>query len=106
MGIEATFVSRTSQAGKLTYKELSPQIITENLLIINASPVGTFPHTDECPEISYDFITPKHVLYDLVYNPAETLFLKKGREKGAIGINGEAMLIGQAEEAWRIWTTE
>jgi len=103
LGIETTFVSRTPKAGRLTYNELSETVLNDNLLIINASPVGTFPHSNECPAIPYQFITDKHLLFDAVYNPAETLFLKKGWERGAKGLNGESMLVGQAEAAWVIW---
>ncbi|MDD3321600.1 MAG: shikimate dehydrogenase [Paludibacter sp.] len=103
LGIETTFVTRNEKPGMLTYQQLNEKILSNNLLIINASPVGTFPHSDECPNIPYNFLTDKHFLFDVVYNPAETIFLKKGKEKGAKGLNGEAMLIGQALAAWKIW---
>lgn len=103
LGIETTFVSRTPKPGMLTYTQLTPEIMVDHLIIVNASPVGTFPHADECPDIPYPFITPKHLLFDVVYNPAETLFLRKGKQQGAQGLNGEGMLIGQAEAAWGIW---
>jgi len=103
LGIETLFVSRSSGDGKITYADLTEDILSEYLLIVNASPVGTFPHSNECPDIPYDFINENHLLYDVVYNPAETLFMKKGREHGAVVLNGEAMLIGQAEAAWEIW---
>jgi len=103
LNIETTFVSRTASPGKLTYQELNQVIIKENYLIVNASPVGTFPHSDACPEIPYQFLTEKHILSDVVYNPSETLFMKKGKEQGAQVFNGEGMLIGQAKAAWKIW---
>jgi len=103
LGIETTFVSRTAKDNMLTYEQLSEQILDDYLVIVNASPVGTFPHSDECPAIPYQFITDKHLLFDVVYNPAETLFVKKGKEQGAQGLNGEAMLVGQAVAAWEIW---
>ena len=103
LGIETTIVSRTAKPGILTYQELNVEILSENLVIVNASPVGMFPHADECPDIPYSFLTDKHLLFDAVYNPAETLFLKKGKEYGTKGLNGEVMLIGQAEAAWEIW---
>ena len=103
LGIETTFVSRTAKSGILTYSQLNSEILNENLIIVNASPVGTFPHSDECPNIPYQLLTGKHLLFDAVYNPAETLFLKKGKEQGAQGLNGEGMLIGQAIAAWEIW---
>jgi shikimate dehydrogenase len=78
-------------------------ILSDFTVIVNASPVGTFPNVDTCPAIPYQFLTNKHLLYDVVYNPAETLFLKKGREQGAVGLNGEQMLVEQALAAWEIW---
>jgi len=104
-GIETTFVSRSAKPGMLTYPQLTEAVMTDHLVIVNASPVGTFPHFDECPDIPYQFITSAHILFDVVYNPAETLFLRKGREQGAVGLNGEEMLIGQAVASWEIWNT-
>ena len=75
-------------------------------MIVNSTPVGTFPKSDACPAIPYEFLTVNHLLFDVVYNPAETLFLKNGRAQGATGINGEAMLIGQAVAAWEIWNSK
>ncbi len=106
LGIEVIFVSRGSKSGQFVYSELNQAIMQDNLVIINASPVGTFPHTDECPAIPYEFIGKKHLLFDVVYNPAETLFLKKGMERGAATLNGEEMLQGQALAAWKIWNDE
>jgi shikimate dehydrogenase len=103
LGIQTCFVTRTPKQGMFNYYQLNEDIIADNLIIVNTSPVGTFPHADECPDIPYQYLTEKHLLYDLVYNPAETLFLKKGMEKGVEIQNGEAMLIGQAEAAWKIW---
>lgn len=85
------------------YSDLNAAILSKHLLIINCSPVGTYPNTDQAPALPYRLLTPDHLLYDLVYNPEETLFLKKGREQGATGINGQRMLELQAEAAWRIW---
>jgi shikimate dehydrogenase len=103
MGLETTFVSRTARHGVLSYEMLNSDIIADYHVIVNASPVGTFPAVEECPNIPYQYLTAQHLLYDAVYNPSETLFLKRGWEQGAKGINGEAMLIGQAEAAWKIW---
>lgn len=103
LNIETTFVSRTASTDRLTYQDLNQNIISDNLLIVNASPVGTFPHSDECPDIPYQFLTEKHILFDVVYNPSVTLFMKKGKEHGAQVFNGEGMLIGQAKAAWKIW---
>lgn len=101
--IEWKNVSRTPGDGKFTYNDLSPAVISEYSLIVNASPVGTFPETGQCPDIPYHLITPRHLLYDLIYNPEETLFLQKGKEQGAIIKNGREMLELQALAAWEIW---
>lgn len=104
-GIETTFVSRNSKPGLFTYNELDKTILADNLIIVNASPVGTFPHSDECPDIPYQYLSDKHLLYDVVYNPAETLFMRNGKNQGAQVVNGEGMLIGQAVAAWKIWNS-
>lgn len=101
--IDWKYVSRTPSPGRLTYSDLSPEVISSHTLIVNASPVGTFPDTDHCPDIPYTLLTPKHLLYDLIYNPEETLFLKKGKEQGAHTKNGKEMLTLQALAAWEIW---
>jgi len=75
----------------------------EHTIIINTTPLGMFPANDSCPAIPYEFITERHFLYDLVYNPAKTLFLQQGEKRGATIKNGADMLILQAEENWRIW---
>jgi shikimate dehydrogenase len=85
------------------YQDIDEKIINTHLLIINTTPLGTFPNIAECPEIPYQFISKKHLLYDLVYNPSETLFLQKGKANGAAIKNGSDMLVIQAEESWRIW---
>jgi shikimate dehydrogenase len=82
---------------------LSEEIIQQNVLIINTSPVGMYPNINEYPNIPYQFLSDKHYLFDLIYNPSETTFLKKGKEFGATIKNGHEMLIIQAEESWRIW---
>ena len=102
LGIECSYVSRSTREGQLTYSDLNEEILNDNLLIVNATPLGTFPKTDACPDIPYQFLTDKHLLFDVVYNPAETLFMKKGRDAGATALNGEEMLIGQAIAAWEI----
>lgn len=105
LGIPFKRVSRTgSQAGTdpLTYDQL-PNLIDSYRLIINTSPVGTYPHTDHAPQLPYHLLTSQHLLYDLVYNPAETLFMRRGQERGAATHNGLRMLELQAEKAWEIW---
>lgn len=106
LGIGFTIVSRTKKQGILSYEELNKEIMQEHLLIVNTSPVGMFPKVDETPQIPYEFITPEHYLFDLVYNPEKTLFLQKGEQRGATIANGYEMLVLQAEESWRIWNTE
>ncbi len=98
-------VSRDQSAETMTYTELTSEIIASHLLIINTTPLGTFPETENCPEIPYQHLTPQHFLHDLVYNPEETLFMKKGREMGAKTKNGYEMLVLQAEAAWQIWNS-
>ena len=88
---------------EIRYEQIDKSVIQENLIIINATPLGTFPKVDACPSIPYEYITANHVLFDLVYNPEETLFLKKGKEKGAATKNGLEMLHLQAKKAWEIW---
>ncbi|MDR2815432.1 MAG: shikimate dehydrogenase [Proteiniphilum sp.] len=106
MQIDWVYISRTPGSGRLTYNDLSPAVISEHTLIINASPVGTFPETGHCPDIPYELLTPCHLLYDLIYNPEETLFLQKGKAQGATIKNGREMLELQALAAWNIWNSE
>lgn len=103
MGIMTTYVSRYSLNGNLTYEELSPEIINDYLVIVNCTPVGMFPHVDECPKIPYSLLSPKHLLYDLVYNPLDTQFLQKGRKYGCTTKNGLEMLHLQAIASWKFW---
>jgi shikimate dehydrogenase len=106
IGVECFFVSRNKKENTnnmLTYSELNQAVMNAFKLIVNSSPVGTYPNILQAPEIPYEFITQEHLLYDLVYNPPQTEFLKRGKEKGAVTLNGLTMLQQQAEEAWRIW---
>ena len=103
LGIEAKFVSRTARSGMLTYEELNAEIIKEYTVIVNCTPVGMYPKVDACPDIPYEAITSEHLLYDLLYNPNITLFMKKGEAKGAVTKNGLEMLLLQAFAAWEIW---
>jgi shikimate dehydrogenase len=97
-------VSRKLQDGSdFMYDDLNEAIIKKHLLIINTTPLGTFPNVDECPAIPYRYLTADHYLFDLVYNPAKTRFLQKGEEQGAAIKNGYDMLVLQAEESWKIW---
>lgn len=103
LGIEYKFVSRKPSKSQLSYSELDKEIIRENLLIVNTTPLGMFPKTDASPDIPYMYLTSSHICYDLVYNPENTVFMRRSREMGATVKNGLEMLHLQAEEAWRIW---
>ena len=106
MGIQPVYVSRTSAPGRLTYDQLTPAMMADYPVIVNCSPVGMFPHVDECPAIPYEALTPHHVCYDLIYNPAETQFLAKAKAQGAKTMSGGAMLEGQAIASYEIWTED
>ena len=101
LGINYTMVSRHKPY--LTYDELNDSIIEQNKLIINTTPLGMYPKVEDCPILPYSAISDKHFLYDLVYNPEKTLFLKKGERQSCSTKNGYEMLILQAEKAWEIW---
>ncbi len=104
LGIESTFVSRIHKTNDvLTYEELTPEVMKEHTVIVNCTPVGMYPKVDFCPDIPYEELTPNHLLYDLLYNPNVTLFMKKGEEHGAVTKNGLEMLLLQAFAAWEIW---
>ena len=87
----------------ITYEQLTPSILEKTKLIINTTPVGMYPKVNEILPLPFEAITPKHFLFDLIYNPPKTLFLRKGEEKGATIQNGYDMLVCQAEESWKIW---
>ena len=101
--IEYKIVSRTKTENQLTYDELDESVMNDFQLIINCSPVGTFPNTENAPLLPYQFINEKHLLYDLIYNPPMTKFLENGQKNGAKIKNGHQMLVLQAEKAWEIW---
>ncbi|GGH47085.1 shikimate dehydrogenase [Mangrovimonas yunxiaonensis] len=102
--IDVNFVSRTaSKKGHFTYTGLTKELVEDHQIIVNCTPLGTFPNVDDAPNIPYQGITSAHILYDLVYNPKETAFLNFGKKKGAKTINGLKMLKLQADKAWRIW---
>lgn len=107
LGIIYKVVSRKlHNDSHLTYSELDESTLKDHLLIINTTPLGTYPKTEECPAIPYQYLTPQHYLFDLVYNPAKTLFLQKGEDTGAAVKNGYDMLVIQAEAGWKIWNKE
>ncbi|WP_248722572.1 shikimate dehydrogenase [Seonamhaeicola sp. ML3] len=104
LDITFKYVSRNMTDGiSFTYDTLTEDVIKENPIIINCTPLGTFPNIENHPNIPYNGITNKHILFDLIYNPEETTFLKKGKSNGAVIINGLKMLQLQAEKAWSIW---
>ena len=103
LGLEWKYVSRTPREGMITYEDITAETLREYEVIVNCSPVGMFPKVDECPAIPYEFLTADNLLYDLVYNPEDTLFLKRGREQGARGKNGLEMLHLQAIASWEFW---
>lgn len=103
LGLETLFVSRSKRPGMITYEDINADTLSEYEVIVNCSPCGMHPHVDECPALPYQFMTDRHLLYDLVYNPEETLFMKKGAAQGANVKNGYEMLILQAIASWEIW---
>lgn len=106
LNIDYTLVSRSGKNETLKYSDINKKIIDNHQILVNATPLGTFPDIDEAIDIPYELLTDKHLAYDLVYNPSETLFLKNCRAHGVKGINGLPMLIRQAEESWKIWNHE
>lgn len=103
LGVESTVVSRNPGNGSITYSDVTPGMVQDHLLIINTTPVGMYPQIEDCPPLVYDAIGSGHFLFDLIYNPEKTLFLKQGEERGAAIKNGYEMLEIQAEESWKIW---
>ncbi|MGI4740686.1 MAG: shikimate dehydrogenase family protein [Janthinobacterium lividum] len=103
LGIGIQPVSRRPLAGHFTYEELTPEVLAAHSLIVNTTPLGTYPNVAECPPLLYAALTSQHYLFDLIYNPGETLFLQRGRAAGAHIKNGLEMLELQAEAAWEIW---
>lgn len=106
LGMDVTMVSRKVADDVICYQDITEKIIKETTLIVNATPVGMYPHTDEAPQLPYQAISNSHILFDLIYNPAQTLFLKLGAERGATTIGGSEMFCRQAEASWDIWTTD
>ncbi len=103
LNIPHAVVSRSSAPGTLTYEALDKDIMEGHTIIINTSPLGMHPQVETAPAIPYELIGKRHLLYDLIYNPAETLFLQKGAARGATIKNGHEMLVLQAEASWDIW---
>ena len=103
LGLETVYVSRYERPGTIQYETLTPEIVKEYNVIVNCTPVGMFPRTDECPNIPYEALDEDSILYDLLYNPDETLFMYKGRKQGATVKNGLEMLLLQAFSSWEFW---
>jgi len=103
LGMETLFVSRSAREGMITYEEVTAEVLKEYEVIVNCSPVGMYPHVDECPALPYEAMNENNLLYDLVYNPLETLFMKKGAAQGATVKNGLEMLHLQAIASWEFW---
>jgi len=102
--IDYALVSRRKKENELGYEDVGDDVLAAYHLIINTTPLGMYPNTNADPPIPYEFITPQHFLFDIIYNPAKTKFLCEGEKQGAQIANGYEMLIGQAEESWRIWS--
>jgi len=105
INVRYILISREKKAGCITYSDLSPQIIRNARLIINTTPVGMYPETEGKPDIAYDLLGQNHILFDLVYNPEITAFLKMGKERGCTVLSGLRMLYSQAERSWEIWNS-
>ena len=105
IGVESTIVSRDKREGVISYSGLSKKVIEENTIVINCTPLGTFPEVQECPKIPFEFLSSNHICYDLIYNPEKTKFLLESEKMGATIINGKKMLENQANESWKIWNS-
>ena len=103
LGLETLFVSRSTRERMITYEDVNAEVLKEYEVIVNCSPVGMYPHVDECPALPYEAMNENNLLYDLVYNPLETLFMKKGEVQGATVKNGLEMLHLQAIASWEFW---
>ncbi len=103
LGLDVKMVSRNKGEGHLTYSELNEAVMNFHQVIVNATPVGMFPNVDVCPDIPYHLLTKRHILYDMLYNPNVTEFMKRGKERGATVKNGLEMLLLQADASWEVW---
>ena len=105
-GIEPTIESRTAGEGRITYADLTPEVMKAHCLVVNTTPLGTSPNTDTAPDIPYHLLTPRHIAVDVVYNPAVTLFMRRCAEQGCTVKNGFDMLHSQALLSWRLWNLQ
>ncbi len=106
LGLETVKVSRFERPGTIKYSDITPGVVKEYNVIVNCTPSGMYPHYNECPNLPYESMDSRNLLYDLIYNPDETLFLKKGKAQGAITKNGLEMLLLQAFSSWDFWNGE
>ncbi len=105
LGVQCVFVSRKRKESTITYEDLDRELIESQTFIVNTTPLGTYPDVEESPDIPYLYLNETHVAFDLIYNPAESAFLRYAREQGATIINGLRMLELQAEASWSIWNS-
>jgi len=105
LGVEYKFVSRLASESNFSYADLNQYVLKHFKLIVNTTPVGQYPKTEFSPNIPYEYLTPNHLCYDLIYNPEKTLFLEKAESRGAVTLNGQRMLTLQAEKSWQIWNS-
>ncbi|MBP3843705.1 MAG: shikimate dehydrogenase [Prevotella sp.] len=103
LGLETVFVSRYERPGTIQYQNITPEVVKEYNVIVNCTPLGMYPKTEVCPELPYEAMDNHTILYDLIYNPDETLFMKRGAEYGANVKNGLEMLLLQAFSSWEFW---
>jgi shikimate dehydrogenase len=103
LGIPCTRVSRVGGNGCISYQDLTEELMARHQLVINTTPLGMYPMVEGFPDLPYDAVTPSHYFYDLIYNPAKTIFLQKAEERGAVIENGQDMLMIQADESRKIW---
>ena len=103
LGLETVFVSRYERPETIQYDKITPEVIKEYNVIVNCTPLGMYPHSDECPDLPYEAMDNHTILYDLIYNPDQTLFMRKGAEQGADVKNGLEMLLLQAFASWEFW---
>jgi len=103
LGLETVYVSRYERPGTIQYEKITDEVVHEYNVIVNCTPCGMYPHSDECPSLPYEAMDSHNILYDLIYNPDQTLFMKKGEERGAVVKNGLEMLLLQAFASWEFW---
>ena len=103
LGLETVFVSRYERPETICYEDVTPEVVKEYNVIVNCTPLGMFPKTEECPRLPYEAMDEHNILYDLIYNPDETLFMKRGAQRGANVKNGLEMLLLQAFASWEFW---